>query len=114
MNSIDELLKINEFLQLIDDPIIEYRIYYNSAGDITSCSMQNHTSTDEYIVVTKDEYENYFRYRVKEKNLELIEIDRKYKTPVQKNVQGRPVVRNHAGLVIEPHETYDNIEYYDQ
>ena len=55
---------------------IEYRLHYNELGEITCCTMQQHPDSDSYIVVTKEEYDNYFQYRVVNGKLVRIEHDK--------------------------------------
>lgn len=89
---------------------LEYRIYYDEFWNITSCSTHNH-SDGNYLVVTKDEYENYFRYQIVNGKLVKIDNDAKYRVQLTKSTQGFKVVQGHAGLLIED-EDYTDIEYY--
>ena len=89
---------------------LEYRLYYNEEGNITSCSMQNH-SEGNYIVVTRDEYDRYFHYQVINNKLIKIDSDAGYRVQLVKSTKGFPVVKGHAGLLIEDEE-YTDIEYY--
>ena len=89
---------------------LEYRIYYDESWNITSCSTHNH-SYGNYLVVTKDEYENYFRYQIVNGKLVKIDNDAKYRVQLVKSTKGFPVVKGHAGLLIEDEE-YTDIEYY--
>ena len=107
----------NEFWQEVERlikpiPQIElgYRIYYDEYWNITSCSTHNH-SEGNYLIVTKDEYENYFRYQIVNKKLVKIDSDAKYRVKLEKSAKGFKVVRGHAGLLIED-EDYTDIEYY--
>ena len=93
--------------------ILEYRLYYNDLGEITSCSMQQHADNGTYIVVTKDEYDTYFKYKVVKGKLKIIDNDDGYSVQLRKADAGVKVVKGHAGLIIEPEETYNNIEYYE-
>jgi hypothetical protein len=90
---------------------IEYRMYYDQDGNITTCSMQQHQESGDYIVVEKAVYDNYFNYQII--NGKLKKIDRSYVHRVQltKSTQGYKVVSGHAGLLIEDEE-YTDIEYY--
>ena len=89
---------------------LEYRLYYDTDGNITGCSMQNHSEGD-YVVVSKSEYDCYFQYKVVKNKLVKIDIDDKYRLRLHKSTQGFKVVRGHAGLLIED-EDYTDIEYY--
>ena len=92
---------------------IEYRLHYNELGEITCCTMQQHPDSDSYIVVTKEEYDNYFQYRVVNGKLVRIEHDAQYCVRLKRSTTGYPVVAGHAGLVIETDEVYNNVEYYE-
>lgn len=92
---------------------IEYRIHYNEHGDITMCTMRDHPTDTTYIVATKDEYDNYFRYTVKNNKLKLIDIEPKYCVQLKKSNNGFKVVKDHAGLILESDEAYADTEYYD-
>ena len=106
----------DEFSNLLD-PVsvteLEYRLHYNELGEITLCTMSDHPDSTQYLVVTKDEYENYFRYCVVKGKLVKIEHDSQYRVRLKKSTTGFPTVAGHAGLVIEENEVYNNIEYYE-
>lgn len=112
-NSESELLAALLALQPIVEEPAEYRVYYNQAGDITSCSMRDHPSTGDYLVVTPAEYDNYFRYNVVNGVLKLIDRPHSFSVQLKKSNTGYQVVKNHAGLLLEPDETYVDTEYYD-
>jgi hypothetical protein len=107
-----EFLKAIAAIQPFVIEPIEYRIYYNVDGNITSCSMQSH-EPGTYIVVSKTDYENYFRYTVINGKLKKIEHDAGFRVQLSKSTSGFPVVKHHANLIIEQDETYPNIEYYE-
>ena len=102
-----------EFYRLLK-PIVavelEYRVYYNEDGAIYRCSMQQHEPGD-YLVVSKEEYDNFNRYRVIKNKLVKIDTDARYRVQLHKSKSGYPVVAGHAGLLIED-EDYTDIEYY--
>lgn len=90
----------------------EYRLYYNEHGNIYECSMINHRNDGQYLIVDKKTYDNYFRYRVKNQQLEKIEHDLNVSTTLRKDDHGYPVVKGHAGLLILSDEDYPVREYY--
>ena len=113
VNSLDELIKA---ISLIKDSIvepIEYRVHYDDSGNIIMCSMQQHPDNSQYLVVSKDDYDNYFKYCVVDKKLKRINLDSGYFTPLKKSNTGYRVVKNHAGIVLETDENFSEIEYYD-
>ena len=91
---------------------IEYRLYYNELGEIVKCSMIEHEDSGPYVVVTVEEYNNYFNYRVVDGKVKKIDKERSYSVKLTRSTIGYPTVKNHAGLIIEPVEEYREIEYY--
>jgi hypothetical protein len=75
--------------------------------------MTNHPTDTTYIVVSKDEYDNYFRYTVVDGKLKKIDNNPGYHVQLVSSSEGYTVVKKHAGLILEPTDTYDEIEYYD-
>jgi uncharacterized protein YpuA (DUF1002 family) len=113
MNSLDELIRAFSLIEEIVEEPIEYRIHYDTAGNITMCTMQDHPDDTQYIVVSKDEYDSYFRYYVVDSKLKKIDIPSSNSIQLTKSDSGYQVVKNHAGLIVEAGETYEDIEYYD-
>ena len=109
----DVLRELAKFDIIVEEPI-EYRIHYNVAGEITQCTMQNHPQDSTYIVVTKEEYDTYYYYTVVDGKLKKIDRTPNYSVQLKKSTTGYKVVKNHAGLILEPHEDYNEIEYYDR
>lgn len=107
-------LALKSFGEIIPEPI-EYRIHYDSAGNIIMCSMQQHPSNTEYLIVDKETYDNYAKYRVNiaKKQLEKVANDPGVSVKLKRSDQGYCVVKNHAGIILEPNETYKTVEYYD-
>jgi hypothetical protein len=113
MNSLDELIKA---LSMIDEPKqieIEYRIHYNEDGSISMCSNHDHPIGTTYIVVTKEEYDNYFKYTVVNGKLKKIDHNPGTRALLQKSNNGYLVVKNHAALLLDGGEEYPNTEHYD-
>ena len=107
--------EIDELIAPIPKLQIEYRLYYNEAGDIVSCTQTVPTTCpDPYVVATKEQYDRYFDFKVVNGVLRKIEHDARYRVKLKRNVTGFAVVQNHAGLLIEDNETYPDIEYYDR
>jgi hypothetical protein len=103
----------DEFLTLLKPAVpvaLEYRVYYDEQGNITSCSMQQHAEGN-YLVVTENQYNNYFQYRVAKNSLVKIDSDAQYRVQLLKSNQGFATVKGHAGILIED-ETHSEIEYY--
>jgi len=112
MNSNDEFLKA---IQSISQPKIvepEYRLHYDADGNIVMCSMQQHPDNTQYLIVTKMEYDNYFRYQVVNNKLKLIDNNPGYRVQLTTSSQGYRVVKNHAGIILGFGEEYPNTEYY--
>jgi hypothetical protein len=67
------------------------------------------------VVTDKTTYNNYFKYRVNvsRKRLEKVAANPRLSVKLKKSDHGYAVVKNHAGLLIEPTDNYEDIEYYD-
>ena len=109
-----EELKRLDALMNAPKPVAEHRWYYDSDGTICQCSVISHPPGDNYIVVPGDIYNDYNNYTIKNnepkrkpKNLGILKFG------LFKSSTGQPVVKNNASLVIEDHEDYTEIEYYD-
>lgn len=91
---------------------VEYRLHYNESGEIIMCSMVDHPESDHYVVVSKDKYERYFDYRIADGQLIKIDQHSTYSVKLTKSDTGYPTVKNHAGVILEPGESYTETEYY--
>lgn len=109
--STEEFIKALQSLQVAKDEPVEYRLYYDEAGGIISCSMQNHPNGN-YIVVTKDEYNRYFDYYVDNGKLTKVDRSIKYNTLLKKSDKGFKTVKGNASLIVEGTETYTDTENY--
>lgn len=116
MNSELELLKALAEIanQPQIDPEIEYRLHYNDHGQVVSCSMRApHPDSSQYVVVDKNQYDNYHRYQVTNGQLQLIVHTAGVKNNLVKSDSGFKVVQGHPALIIEQTENYQDTEYYD-
>jgi hypothetical protein len=77
------------------------------------CTQQSHPENTLYLVVTADEYHEYFRYYIVDGKLKKIDFNPEYRVQLKRSSQGYRVVKNHAGIRLE-NETYKDIEYYDK
>jgi hypothetical protein len=114
MNNDTELIKALSQMIVTEDEPLEYRLHYNELGDIFMCSMQQHPTNEKYIVVDRDTYDRYFKYRVIDGKLELINNFSGVKPSLVKGKKDFRVVKNHAALLLEPNEQYADVEYYDR
>ena len=113
MNSESELIKALQQMVVTEDPPIEYRFHYDDRGEIYMCTMQQHPDNTRYIVVTKEQYHLYFKYRIEKEKLVLIEHDSGIKKPFRKSNSGIRTVKNNPALVLERQEHYKEIEFYE-
>lgn len=112
MNTNEEFLLALANLQPIVEEPIEYRLHYDNAGNIITCTMRNHPDSTQYLVATFDEYSNYFNYNVVQGQLTKIDRAPNYSVKLKKSSTGHRVVKHHAGIILED-EIYSEIEYYD-
>lgn len=114
MNSESELLKALAGLIVTPDPLVEYRLYYDDSGTVVMCMMQApFPDNKSYVVVNKEQYELYWKYRIVNGKLESIPVNVGYRTAFVKSTKGFRVVKNHAALLLVENEQYPDIEYYD-
>jgi hypothetical protein len=100
-------------VKTLEPPQIEYRLHYNDLGEIVMCSMSEHPAYTQYVVVTRAEYDRYFDYCVADGKLTKINRTRTNAVKLKKSTQGLCVIRNHAGVLLENTETYQDTEYYE-
>jgi len=113
MNSESEFLKAIQNLPQPKPLEIEYRFHYDDHGNIYSFSMiEPHPENTQYLVVDKDTYEHFYRYKVVNHQLKLIDKNPGYHVQLHKSTQGYRVVRDHAGIILGADEAYPNVEYY--
>jgi len=100
----------------IEPEPVEYRFHYDEFGHIIMCSTQNHPKDTEYVVVNKEQYDNYYKYAVDTQTKKLkvvVASDPGVSVQLKRSDQGYCVVKNHAGIILEKHEEYKSVEYYD-
>ena len=115
----DEIDFWQEFASLVVQPTtpkIEYRLYYNEFGEITlgTNTVNDSMPTGDFLVVTEDEYTHYYQYKVVKGKLKVIAKDPGYVVQLEKATTGYTVVANHASLLLESSDEYNDVEYYDK
>lgn len=106
--------EVAKLLVVTPDPVVEYRWYYDTDGNITQMAMQAPYPDDDcYIIVDKTHYDNYIKYKVVDQKPALISNPSNIKIPFVKSDKGFRVVKNNAALLLLPEETFTNIEYYE-
>lgn len=97
--------------------IKEYRLYYNTDGTVIALWESNHPDGDNYIVLDDPGLfynSNSLLLRVYNKKLVALDPKAPLKTRLQKSDKGFRVVEGHAALILDQHETYSEIEYYER
>lgn len=102
---------IRQFALIVDEPR-EYRLHYNTSGGIYLCTCQNHPKDTKYLVVDETTYSEYYKYHVVDGKLKIIDLSPDYRVQLKSSDRGYPVVKNHAGVVLE-NEQFNDIEYYE-
>lgn len=110
----DEFLKALAMLEPIQAEEFEYRLHYDSDGNITMCTMRAHPENTNYVVVDKQTYDTYYHYVIVDGKPKLVDRMPRYRVQLKKSDSGYQVVKNHAGLLLEPGEAYADTEYYDR
>jgi hypothetical protein len=93
MNTTDEFIKAMESIEMIPEPIIEYRFYYDETAGLLLVVKQNHQEHGEYLVVTEHEYKNYYQYYIENSKLKMIDINSGYRVQLKRSDQGYRVVK---------------------
>lgn len=97
--------------------IQEYRLYYDLEGIIIGLWESDHPEGNNYIVLDDPGIfysANTLLLRVQNKKLVVLDPMAPLKTRLQKASNGFQVAKGHAAVIIEPNETYAEIEYYDR
>jgi hypothetical protein len=97
--------------------IRENRLYYNTDGTIIGLWETGHPDGTNYIILDDTGiffHNNTNLLRVKDQKLILLDAHAPNKTRLVKSNTGVKTVKGHAGLSIEAHESYTDIEYYDR
>ena len=114
------LEEVNRLINTPKHQVLEYRIHYSDVtGSILSCTMCDHPLDTAYIVVNKEVYDNYFRYKkVQDGKLIPLDFSCNYRVQLVKNIPYLPgefrVVKDHAALLLEDSEEYHDIDLYDR
>lgn len=105
MDSWNELLKAFELGLIHKDKEpepIEYRLHYDQNGRITMCSMQNHPENTQYLVVSKQEYENYWMYKIDKGQLVVIQNNiGLHMKPMERKIYEKSSFPKHAAILKE-------------
>jgi hypothetical protein len=111
-----ELLKVISQLQH-DAPIVEeYRAYYDADGWVTEFRANIFPPGDNWIQISRELYAtyNYQWLRVVDSKIIKEVPNNNHYFSLTRSDKGVKVVKNHAGLLLEPDETYEDVEYYDK
>lgn len=116
LNNLDPLTELQLAFSMLEDargPAAEYRIHYDQLGHITGRSHNGFSESGMYLIVTQEEYDNYYQYEAVKDNV-LIKKPKvsNYSNPLVKNEHGWRVAAGHAGIVLNENETYPHIENY--
>lgn len=96
---------------------IENRLYYNEDGTIIGYWETQHPNDGNYIILEDPNLffkNNTNLLRVQNGKLILLNAKISNTCRLKKSFSGFPTVKGHAALVIEPTESYSDIEYYDR
>jgi hypothetical protein len=97
--------------------IQEYRLYHNTDGTVIGLWESDHPEGSNYIVLDDPGVfysSNTLLLRVQNKKLVVLDPRAPSKTRLQKSDRGFQVVKGHAAVIVEQHETYLQVEYYDR
>lgn len=99
MENIDAFIEGLNGIEVLNVEPIEYRLHYDSEGNIYACSMRNHPIETEYLVVDEQQYRNYFRYKVVDGKLTLINTNPGLKNRLHGSEQSFSTVNGHRSIL---------------
>ena len=96
----------------------EYRAYYDNDGWITGFAGSGFPdNNDNWIHIPRELYvtHNWNHLKLVDGKIIKIEPTYNYYFPLTKSSKGFKIVKNHAGIIIEPGESYTGkTEYYEK
>lgn len=102
------------------EPIVvveEYRAYYDDMDKILYTMANNFpANNDKWISITKTEYQTLECQWLWRENGKIVERKPNYNYyfSLRPSTKGVKIVKDHAGIVVEPGEDYEDIAYYDK
>lgn len=110
-----------EFLKAIESwqpPAIveEYRAYYDNEGQVTGFAGSGFPIEGNWIPISRETYLAHNWQNLKVKDGKLIHVEPTYNHIFALTIsdKGFKVVKNHAGIILEPAEEYSTVEYYER
>lgn len=109
-----------ELANQTEDPVYEYRLYYNQHGTITSGVpvITNRPLPElpegEYLIVTYEDYTHSHDKCVKNGQLQKIKNTIDVVNQLEKSTSGYRVVKNAAALLLNDNDDYQDTEHYDR
>ncbi len=93
----------------------EYRFYYDQHGNIKFCAeVAPYPDGNDYVVVNKTVYKDYVNYRIVDKQVcRIVKEIGQITSSLIKSTAGFRVVKNNAALILDEHEQFEKIEFYD-
>lgn len=119
--TLEDIVKQLDAMGLLEEPkqiVYEYRLYYNEEGYIhasasTAKDAESYGLVGDYLVVSREEFDNQSKYRVRNSKLVEIKNDSGLSAQLGKSNTGFEVAKNNAGILLEPGEDHDDTEHYD-
>ena len=111
MNELQEIFAIVNALPPIE---IEYRLYHDANGNPLFKS-GDRAPGDNYIVITKDQFDNVPTHHMLVQNGQLVINNPAEQTSgcaLRSSSMGTPVVQGHPAIIIEDTDTNFQVEYY--
>jgi hypothetical protein len=104
-----ESIKPNEYKE-------EYRAYYDDDGWILFFTGSGFPEGDNWVNIERELYITGDWQYLKLVDGKIVKILPNYNHyfPLTKSTKGAKVVKNHAGIILDPSEEYTDIEYYDK
>ena len=110
-----EFLKAFENIEAVEQ-VDDLRAYYDSEGKIWTFAASSYPQGDQWIAIDRTLYETHEWQWLWVADGKIIERrpNYNYYFPLTRSDKGVKVVKYHASVVVESHEEYQEVEYYER
>ena len=110
-----EFLKAFENIKIVEH-VDDLRAYYNEEGKVWTFAASAYPQGDKWIAIDRTLYETHDWHWLWVADGKIVERkpNYNYNFPLTRSDKGVKVVKYHASVVVEPHEEYQEVEYYER
>lgn len=111
----EEFLKAFENIEAVEH-VEDLRAYYDAEGKVWTFAASAYPQGDQWIAIDRKLYETHDWHWLWVVDGKIVERrpNYNYYFPLTPSDKGVKVVKYHASVVVEPHEEYQEVEYYER